>query len=423
MISGAVDYYEVLGVDRGADASAIKRSYLMLIREYTPESAPERFQQISEAYAVLSNAEKRSAYDREEHLPPAVQKAVSRVMKLAEEDAPRAVEMALSLVRDHPEFDVLRSTYGIALLHADRPGNAAAEFEHLLVRDPEHAPYARLLGQALIAAGREDEGIRYIKQAILLDKENSSAYITLARHYMQRDQDDSALAVLDRGIQADGKIDAQDLPLFMERILIFTKERNWDRMEQTVRRLLAVIPEDDGDARSYAAWQFVGLAHLFDELELPHLTKFALDASLRMDPNQESVRNLASSMEKPASYFREREEFADQSDPQRWTCAFVWALRELDDEDEDRRQQVLAAIAVEIAQNPGAARWQWRQLSQRYPIYCGGLTPAFEALTKSVEQTRASHSAAASSEASSEGGCGWLIAVVVGLWLLGRIFG
>jgi len=282
MISGAVDYYEVLGVDRGADASAIKRSYLMLIREYTPESAPERFQQISEAYAVLSNAEKRSAYDREEHLPPAVQKAVSRVMKLAEEDAPRAVEMALSLVRDHPEFDVLRSTYGIALLHADRPGNAAAEFEHLLVRDPEHAPYARLLGQALIAAGREDEGIRYIKQAILLDKENSSAYITLARHYMQRDQDDSALAVLDRGIQADGKIDAQDLPLFMERILIFTKERNWDRMEQTVRRLLAVIPEDDGDARSYAAWQFVGLAHLFDELELPHLTKFALAWTFRV---------------------------------------------------------------------------------------------------------------------------------------------
>ena len=63
------DYYKLLGVDRRADGAEIKRAYRKLARQYHPDKnaaagAEERFKEISEAYEVLSDPEKRSAYDQ-----------------------------------------------------------------------------------------------------------------------------------------------------------------------------------------------------------------------------------------------------------------------------------------------------------------------------------------------------------------------
>ncbi len=62
------DYYEVLGEPRNAGAAAIKKAYRKRAREYHPDinkepGAQERFQEISEAYEVLGDPEKRKRYD------------------------------------------------------------------------------------------------------------------------------------------------------------------------------------------------------------------------------------------------------------------------------------------------------------------------------------------------------------------------
>ncbi len=66
------DYYEVLGVPRDADENAIKGAYRKLALQYHPdvnksEDAEERFKEINEAYEILSDTEKRAAYDRFGH--------------------------------------------------------------------------------------------------------------------------------------------------------------------------------------------------------------------------------------------------------------------------------------------------------------------------------------------------------------------
>lgn len=67
------DYYEVLGVDKSADDAALKKAYRALAKKYHPDVNPgdqeaeKKFKEASEAYAILSDPEKRRQYDQFGH--------------------------------------------------------------------------------------------------------------------------------------------------------------------------------------------------------------------------------------------------------------------------------------------------------------------------------------------------------------------
>ncbi|KZZ34402.1 molecular chaperone DnaJ, partial [Oleiphilus sp. HI0086] len=67
------DYYEVLGIERSADAKEVKKAYRRLAMKYHPDRNPddaqaeEKFKEATEAYEILSDEQKRGAYDQYGH--------------------------------------------------------------------------------------------------------------------------------------------------------------------------------------------------------------------------------------------------------------------------------------------------------------------------------------------------------------------
>src|SRR5438094_259394 len=153
-----VDYYALLGVSREATEAEIRERFRFLAREAHPDRVPtwrrpeaeSKFQELAQAVIVLTNAERRKAYDFELSMAGAAGPA-------DESDA---------IAQDY-------IAHGIAAYKERRYTEAAGNFGLAIHRDPQDPRAHHYLGLASARAGDVRGAVRALEAAMALDPQNS----------------------------------------------------------------------------------------------------------------------------------------------------------------------------------------------------------------------------------------------------------
>jgi curved DNA-binding protein CbpA len=180
------DHYEVLQISKNADADTIQRVFRLLARRFHPDNPhtgnAARFRQIHEAYIVLSDAEKRAAYDvRHETLR-------QERWRFVQNGPPTDNDFALE---QHVRWLVLEILYSRRRTEPERAGLSYLELSQLLGRPREHMEFTLwyLIHKNFVSRGDQSnltitvEGVDFLEknpkvnlQRLRLTEPNHPAY-------------------------------------------------------------------------------------------------------------------------------------------------------------------------------------------------------------------------------------------------------
>jgi len=163
-----VDYYALLGVGREASESEIRERFRALARNAHPDrvafaekaEAETKFQELTQAVNVLTNAERRQAYDREQSMAQSAR---------VSDDA---------VVQDYLEL-------GGAAYHAGAYAQAAGNFALAAQRDPRDVRAHHYLGLASARAGDLHAAVKALEAAVALDPHNGALLKDAGRIFRQ----------------------------------------------------------------------------------------------------------------------------------------------------------------------------------------------------------------------------------------------
>ncbi len=174
------NHYEVLGLPRNATLAQIKRRYRELVRKYHPDVAVDKttshrlFLQINEAYEVLKDAPRRSAYDESLDLDEIIR--AKRDATRQQVQSPRSSNFAHSADVPHAPRNMSQLLKDAQYAFIQKRLNAAADLcKQALALDPRCARANAILGDIYRAQGKNDAAIKRYTFAVQFDPTDSDS--------------------------------------------------------------------------------------------------------------------------------------------------------------------------------------------------------------------------------------------------------
>lgn len=197
------DDREVLGVSADAGQKEIKKAYFKLVRQFSPEKDPERFQEIRGAYERLQQGETRDR-DKEEfrltmEMPegPLAQSMMKQILRQEQEqDYEGAIETAKEAVRRFGEYEAFLYELGHSRLNSGHSGSAAKDFEKLAQRFPGKNQYKRDLAIAYFDRGYGKKAFEAFETAYAAGVRDADFVLQFSLCCKDRDEEERGIEIL-----------------------------------------------------------------------------------------------------------------------------------------------------------------------------------------------------------------------------------
>lgn len=160
------NYYEILGVSKQASESEIKKAYFTMVRRYTPERDPEKFQEIRKAYEALKAGEEKEMPVLTVSDDPWAVKLYDHIRtRLSQHNYKLAANIAEEALYHFPKEGVFRYYLALAERNAGYTGKAVKNCELLVANDPKNRLYRRELAIAYMERGYSKKALTAFKKA------------------------------------------------------------------------------------------------------------------------------------------------------------------------------------------------------------------------------------------------------------------
>ena len=174
--------YEILGLPEDADEKAVKRAYFKLVRQFSPEKDPERFQEIREAYENITSGKKDEVRELMLEVPdePYAKKIIEWLQQaMLAHDGKRMVKMAEEAISAYGEAEGFLFYLYRGQAMSGKTGKAVKTMEKLSKKFPEKAYYKKELAISYFDRGYYNKAMAAFRDAYdagVRDNEFLSAY-------------------------------------------------------------------------------------------------------------------------------------------------------------------------------------------------------------------------------------------------------
>jgi curved DNA-binding protein CbpA len=277
-MTNSQSHYDVLGVSEDTSQEEIKDAFFDLVREHPPEQNPDAYQQLREAYDVLSDPVSRREYDTMAQHGDEIEALQEEAEALLNQEPPAPQAAIKKLKRATvlgPDISLLRNMLGQAYLMDEQPEEALKQFDEAVDLNPDNEAHHLNRGYALRELERPREAEKAFRVVWEDDKGNYAAARGVAGALADREWFYKADKVLDETIWADDVLNFEDFFCYYDKLHLYLAQQKTEALEEALDAITEMVetPED----RQYAAFMLVqtadelqaagafGLAHRFGE--------------------------------------------------------------------------------------------------------------------------------------------------------------
>jgi curved DNA-binding protein CbpA len=232
--------YELLGVEKTADGTQIKRGYFNQVRKYPPERFPEEFKALRAAYETLSDKKKRAEYDEIGAMPAAaaaVFQEAQRADKLGLHA--EASDLYRKILKRNPGLARVREEYAGSLKAEGKSGKAMEVWESLCKQEPDNQEYVFQLARSYANRGWRKKAAAQFRRALELDRGNADYWSELIHCLVEGEEGGEARKACREALEAVGE-NCGYIPLYIHAFLLQVEDDS-NAAEGYLQKIIALM--------------------------------------------------------------------------------------------------------------------------------------------------------------------------------------